>query len=66
MSNGSAADLLREPSKKNEPSEQEIRDCAYNIWLSKGCPIDETAMDDWLEAERVLSHNTLSGSVKVL
>jgi hypothetical protein len=48
-----AAALLNEPSNKEGVSDHQVRERAYYIWVSKGCPIDTTAMDDWLEAERV-------------
>ena len=48
-----ASQLLNEPSHKDQASDHEVRERAYYIWVSKGCPIDSTAMDDWLEAERI-------------
>lgn len=36
------------------PAESQVREAAYFLWLNAGCPV-ETAMSDWIAAQRLLS-----------
>jgi hypothetical protein len=40
------------------PDHRSIGELAYRLWQSRGCP-DGTAEQDWLEAEKQLSGDTL-------
>ena len=47
----------KEPTRQtpqHEPSDEEIRQRAYEIYLARGATPDGYELDDWLQAEREL------------
>ena len=47
----------KEPARQapqHEPSDEEIRQRAYEIYLARGATPDGCELDDWLQAEREL------------
>jgi hypothetical protein len=47
------------PDAPAQPTEAEIADRAYQLWMERGCP-EGTDQQDWLEAERELQGSALS------
>jgi hypothetical protein len=53
----SAVSLVKEPApqaKMLQASLQEIETLAYALWQERGEPLDGSAEQDWIEAERML------------
>ena len=46
----------------SDPSDDRIRERAYEIWTAKGRPADKD-VDNWLEAERELGTEPIDGPV---
>jgi Protein of unknown function (DUF2934) len=54
MNHETSGSVKQEPEVRTAPSQEEIRQRAYELHLEGGC-IHGREMDDWLQAERELT-----------